>query len=69
MIEITLQEVEMPDMDKRRFQRIPNDCDGRNWRVEDTEHKRVVYRGKFEEASLVCHNLNKKHYLNQNKTA
>ena len=62
MIEIITQEVEMPDINDRRFQKEPKDMNGRKWTVTDTEQKRIIYTGKFEESSLICHNLNKKFY-------
>lgn len=59
MIEVITESVEMPALDKRRFQK---GHDGKNWTVEDTEVGREIYKGSFEQASLICHNLNKKHY-------
>lgn len=60
MIEIIIGEVEMPELDQRRFQKKPKDCNGRRWHV--TDNGKIVYTGKFDRASLICHNLNKKHY-------
>jgi len=62
MIEIIKEEVIMPDSNLRRFQYNPKDCNGRKWTITDTEQKRIIYTGKFEEATLICHNLNKKFY-------
>ena len=62
MIEIIIQKVEMPDINDRRFKKDPKDMNGRKWTVTDTVQKRIIYTGKFEEASLICHNLNKKFY-------
>lgn len=59
MIEIIIQEVAMPELSQRRFQK---DYIGRKCVVEDTKQKRIIYTGKYEEASLICHNLNKKYY-------
>ena len=61
MIEIVKQRVEMPPTTECRYQK---DFKEDKWIVTDTETNTVVYRGKFENASLVCHNLNKKHYRN-----
>lgn len=64
MIEIITKPVEMPDLDQRRFQKNPLDRDGNQWEVLDSENGNSVrYKGNFENASLACHNLNKKHYL------
>ena len=61
MIEIITQKVEMPKYDERRYQKK---IEGKNFIVYDTEDKnKVVYAGKYENASLACHNLNKIHYL------
>jgi hypothetical protein len=59
MIEIITEKIEMPDLLKRRFQK---DCINNKWFVFDTEKKEVRYKGKFEDVSIACHNLNKKHY-------
>jgi len=52
----------MPGLNKRRFQKDPQDCNGIKWTVADNEQKRIIYTGNFEKASLICHNLNKKFY-------
>lgn len=52
----------MPPLAKRRFQKSPSDSNGKGWIIIDTEFSRIIYNGKFEEASLICHNLNKKYY-------
>ncbi len=62
MIEIIIEKVLMPEINQRRFQKDAKDCNGRKWNVSDTEQNKIVYTGMFEEASLICHNLNKKHY-------
>ena len=62
MIEIITEEVKMPDLNDRRFIKEPKDCNGNRFTVKDTQQNRVIYTGKYEEASLICHNLNKKHY-------
>lgn len=67
MIKIVTEEVVMPPLDQRRFRKTPKDIDGKRWTITDTEFSRVIYEGKFEEASLICHNLNKKNYLQASK--
>lgn len=63
LIEIITHHVEMPDMEQRRYQKNPLDCNGNKWEVVDTETgKRVAKRTGYENASLICHNLNKKFY-------
>jgi hypothetical protein len=62
MIEIITEEVAMPPLEDRRYQKRPLDSNGRKWDVIDTTNEEVMYKGKFEGASLACHNLNKKHY-------
>ena len=64
MIEIIKGKVEMPDSDKRRFQKECKNFGSRNesWSIIDTETNTIRYKGKFEDVCLACHNLNKKHY-------
>ena len=64
MIEIIVPEVEMPDLSIRRFQKNCKNYGSRKeeWVVIDTENNTVRYKGKFENVSLACHNLNKKYY-------
>lgn len=73
MIEIITREVKMPELDLRRYQkdiaRIGKRgqtlviSDRSKWVVNDTLVGEEIFRGSFEKASLICHNLNKKHYL------
>ncbi len=63
MIEIIVEEVEMPDFGKRKFQK---NFDNNKWSVIDTETNNVRYKGKFEDVCLACHNLNKKYYRDNN---
>lgn len=65
MIEIIKDEVEMPLMDERRYQKTPIDCNGNKWLVTDTHENKPRYKGNYVMASLACHNLNKKYYSNQ----
>lgn len=60
MIQIITQQVEMPVLDHRRYQ-MQNK--GKKWEVLDTYESKVVFKRDFETASIACHNLNKKHYL------
>lgn len=62
MVEIITEEVKMPPYDRRRYQKIAKDANGKKWDVEDTDNGVIVYTGGFENASLICHNLNKKYY-------
>lgn len=66
MIEIITEEVEMPDIYQRRYQKECKNFETRKevWLVIDTETNTVRYKGKFEEACLACYNLNKNHYRN-----
>jgi hypothetical protein len=65
MIEIITDTVAMPSLEKRRFQKHSPDNYCKKWVVIDTEDNSVRYRGKFEDVSLACYNLNKKHYRAQ----
>lgn len=62
MIEIITDNVPMPDIEDRRFQKSADDINGGKWKVVDTTQNNIIYIGKFEDASLICHNLNKKNY-------
>jgi len=62
MIRIVTEKVKMPDLNKRRFQKNPKDCNGYKWVVSDTMQNRNVYEGGFEMVSIVCHNMNKNFY-------
>lgn len=61
MIEIITEKVKMPELDERRFQK---DFNGKlkRWVVIDGEDNQTIYEGNYENASLISHNLNKKHY-------
>ena len=61
MIEIIKEEVKMPPLDERRYQR-GNCIDPKGWEVIDTETGQVRFKGRYIESSLALHNLNKKHY-------
>ena len=62
MIEIIIEKVVMPPLDDCKFIKVPKDCNGNKWGVINTEISLEIYKGKFEEASLICYNLNKKYY-------
>ena len=68
MIKIIAEPVKMPALERRRFQKECKNAYGRSekWFVVDAQTKTVRYKGNFENASLACHNLNKKHYENKN---
>jgi len=63
MIKIITQEVKMPPIMERKYQRKSLDLNGKKWEV--LEDGVQIYKGKFEDMSLICHNLNKKYYLNE----
>lgn len=63
MIEIIIEKVEMPDFNKRKFQKK---CENNQWSVIDTETNTIRYKGKYEDVCLVSHNLNKKYYRDNN---
>lgn len=64
MIEIITEEVKMPKLNKRRYQKECKNFGSRSemWFVIDTQQNYVRYKGKFEDVVIACHNLNKKHY-------
>jgi hypothetical protein len=79
MIEIITENVKMPAVGKRRFQKdiarvgkrgqpLSINIERSKWTVTDTQEKKEIFRGSFEKAALICHNLNKKHYRQINST-
>lgn len=62
MIEIIVESVEMPKLTERKFHKNPLDLNGKKWNVIDIETNIEVYKGNFQNASIACHNLNKKYY-------
>jgi hypothetical protein len=64
MIEIITHQVDMPELCKRRYQKELS-MNLNKWIVKDTHTLQVVYRGKYEDATLACHNLNKRFYYTQ----
>lgn len=63
MIEIIKEEVLMPELNSRRYQR--GKCkDPKGWEVIDTHTNTVRFKGRYVESCLALHNLNKKHYIN-----
>jgi hypothetical protein len=71
-IEIRLDNVDMPSINEQRYRKI---CDhtkfSEPWHVLDTHTNTVVYKGKgkFENVTLACHNLNKNYYRELNKAS
>ena len=65
MIQIITENVKMPNYKSRRFQINPKDCNGKKWNITDTNQNRIVGTRNFEDATLICHNLNKKYYKEQ----
>jgi len=59
MPEIILEEIAMPPIN-RKYRKHPLDLNGKQWVVKDGLEE--IYRGNFENASLICYNLNKKYY-------
>ena len=59
MIEIIKEDVAMPPIADRRYRKK---CEKNKWFVFDTERNEVRYKGKFEDVSIACYNLNKNHY-------
>jgi hypothetical protein len=58
LIEIVTEKVDIP-----KNPRFIKDLINNKWIVKDTQQNGViVYKGNYEDASLVCHNLNKKYY-------
>lgn len=62
MIRIVTEEVKMPDLNKRRFQKNPKDCNGHKWVIVDVTRNKTVYEGGYQMASIICHNMNKMFY-------
>lgn len=67
MIEISLEHVEMPEINKRRFQYTANKGNINSfWYITDTETNERVGKGKFEDMQFRCYYLNKNFYKNGN---
>ena len=64
MIEIITEPIAMPDLENRRYQYGVMSMNPRTkWTVIDTENNGAIrYKGKYEDAAIALHNLNKKHY-------
>ena len=66
MIEIIIEEVEMPPPDDRRYQYDcvnPYTIKQDKWIVTDTHNNNTIrYKGSYEDVAIACHNLNKKFY-------
>jgi hypothetical protein len=64
MIRIITDTVKMPNIRERRFQHsFVEDKNSIRWIIIDTTQNRIIYTGNFEESCLICHNLNKKFYM------
>lgn len=61
MIEIISDEIEMPKVSDRRFQKKCN-LKNNQWYVLDVDSEQVVCTSTYENVSLACHNLNKENY-------
>ena len=62
MVEIILADVKMPPLNERRYSKKVIQLG--KWGVFDKEKfPQIIYEGNYENACLICHNLNKKHYL------
>lgn len=61
MKEIITHDLEMPKLSKRRYQKKLS-CNLKEWVVIDTAYGVTRYCGSYADASLACHNLNKKFY-------
>lgn len=64
MIEIIKEEVKMPDMEVRRYQRECNEWQNKWWVIDTHNDNKIVFKGKYPEVCIAWHNLNKKHYQN-----
>ena len=43
------------------FKKHPLDLNGKKWSVREAGNE--IYKGNFEDASLICYNKNKQYYL------
>ena len=59
MIQIITEQIKMPPIQNRKFQK---DCKNNKWFVVDKEFDSIRYKGKFEDVILACYNLNKAYY-------
>lgn len=64
MIKIITKEVKMPPFNELRFKKHPLDLDGKWWDILD-EGKLLGMKKRFQDISLICHNLNKGYYVNE----
>jgi hypothetical protein len=67
MIEISLEHVEMPEINKRRFQYTANKGNINSfWYITDTTTNKRVGKGTFQDMQFRCYYLNKNFYKNGN---
>ncbi len=59
-IKIVSSNVIMPPIQSRRFKK---EYKNKQWSVKDFQTNSLVYKGSFEDVTIACYNLNKKHYL------
>lgn len=69
MIELISEDVEMPEITKRRYKKECIDWGGRQlkWMVIDTETNTIRRKGCFEDIMVATLNLNKAYYRELNK--
>jgi hypothetical protein len=61
MIDIVCEEVEMPSIYDRKYQKIKDEKSNK-WYVIDTDTNEKVYTGNFDNVIMSCYHLNKKYY-------
>jgi hypothetical protein len=61
-IKIITEKVNMPQLSERLYQKR---YDYKKWYVFNSQTNIDVYKGRFEDVAIVCHNLNKKHYISK----
>lgn len=63
MIEISLDKIQMPEINKRRFQYNANKGNINSfWYITDTHNKKIVSKGNFQDIQFRCYYLNKQYY-------
>lgn len=60
MIEIIIEEVEMPPVGERRFTYTAKNWNDRKWDVLDNGV--LIQKRPYREAAIIAYNLNKKYY-------
>lgn len=68
MIEVSLNYVEMPEIEIRIFQYMANKGNINSfWYIVDKETNKRISKGKFEDIQFKCYYLNKNYYKQLNK--